>query len=529
MNTPLEKKKIRLKLTDMAFGGDAVGRDPQSGMAVFARGGITGEDVEVTITGGGKNMMRGYVSAVHEPSPHRIAPPYPDFVAWGGIPWQHIAYDAQLDFKHSILRSQLSRLGGIADPDSILAAPLASPAQFNYRNTSHFALDPSLRSLAYYRQGSHALIPVEHCPVSNSGINDLMPFVNKTFKESAAELALAAGHEGRGIMRVWKISIRSSLATGHSVIIFHTLAGGQAQPKPGRHNRPIRHEASASQDVASTVDDDPSMANIVTITRRAVRKAIPTLVAADPNSQPPAVLAVEVMDDGTINRLGETKGAGSLSSDAVAEILTGASLRPPAESSDDPKGTPIGAWIERLRERLYWIGPESFFQTNTDTAELMLNEVARNVPGKLSLIVDAHAGVGTFALQFASRTKKVLAFETETNSVESGVWSAYIAGVKNVEFRKGKAEDLLTKLGPNDKPDVIILDPPRAGCHPDLLKEIIRRGIPRLVYVSCDPSTLARDVKLLSAKYKLTSARVVDMFPQTYHIETVAVFDVVSS
>jgi tRNA/tmRNA/rRNA uracil-C5-methylase (TrmA/RlmC/RlmD family) len=526
MNTTTGKKTIRLKLTDMAYGGDAVGRDPESGMAVFARGGITGEDVEVTITGGGKNMMRGVVTAVHETSPHRIEPPYLDFVAWGGVPWQHIAYEAQVAFKHDILRSQLSRLGGITDPDAVLLAAIPSPAEFHYRNTSHFSLDPSVRSLAYHRQGSHALIPVETCPVSNEGINELMPFVNNTLRESAAEIALIAGHEGRGIMRVWKISIRSSAATGHSVIIFHSLAGGRAEAKPGRYGRQTRREASPSQDVASTVDDDPSNTNLVTITRRAVRKAIPTLTAQSAGDTPPAVLAVEVMDDGTINRLGETRGAGSVSSEAIAEILTGASLRAPKESSEDQRRTPLGAWIERLGDRMYWVGPESFFQTSTNAAELLVSEVARHVPGKLNLIVDAHAGVGTFALQFATRAKRVLAFETETNSVESGVWSAYIANVKNVEFRKGRAEDLLVHLSPNDKPDVIILDPPRAGCHPALLKEIARRRVPRLVYVSCDPSTLARDIKLLASTYKLSSARVVDMFPQTYHIETVAVFDV---
>jgi len=84
---------------------------------------------------------------------------------------------------------------------------------------------------------------------------------------------------------------------------------------------------------------------------------------------------------------------------------------------------------------------------------------------------------------------------------------------------------LLPRLSPNEQPSAIILDPPRAGCHPSLLAEIARRKIPRLVYVSCDPSTLARDIKILASSYKLTSARVVDMFPQTYHIETVAVLD----
>lgn len=528
MNNTSDKKTVRLTLTDMAYGGDAVGRDPESGMAVFARGGIVGEDVDVVITGGGKNLMRGTVTTVHSAAASRIDPPYPEFAAWGGIPWQHIEYGAQLQFKHNILRSQLTRLGGIAEPDSVLAAPIASPNQFHYRNTSHFALDPTSRSLAYYRQGTHVLLPITTCPVSDDGIIDLIPFVNHTLQESAAETQLLPGHEGRGIMRVWKISIRSSEETGHSVIIFHTLAGGQAQTRPGRHGRAQRRDSVTSQDVASTVDDDPSMANIVSITRRAVRKAIPTLVSDDA-STPPAVVVVEVMDDGTINRLGETRGAGSVSSEAIAEILTGASLRITKESADEQRNAPLGAWIERLHDRMYWVGAEAFFQTNTPAAGLMIGEVGKGLPSKVNLLVDAHAGVGTFALQFASRAKKVIAFETESNSVESGTWSAYIANVKNVEFRRGRAEELLGKLSPNEKPDAIILDPPRSGCHPALLAEIARRGIERIVYVSCDPSTLARDVKLLSGRYRLTSARVVDMFPQTYHIETVAVLEMLPS
>src|SRR5262249_23931147 len=100
-----------------------------------------------------------------------------------------------------------------------------------------------------------------------------------------------------------------------------------------------------------------------------------------------------------------------------------------------------------------------------------------------------------------------------------------VSNVQNVEFRQGRAETLLTRLRRDEQPDLILLDPPRSGCHPDLLTEIARRQIPRVIYVSCDPSTLARDIKLLAPNYSLTSARVVDMFPQTFHLETVAVLD----
>jgi 23S rRNA (uracil1939-C5)-methyltransferase len=140
--------------------------------------------------------------------------------------------------------------------------------------------------------------------------------------------------------------------------------------------------------------------------------------------------------------------------------------------------------------------------------------------------VDAHAGVGTFALAFAERAGRVLAFDTSHAAVSSGRWSASSLHMNNVDFRVGRAEALLSRLPAGERPDAIIFDPPRSGCHPALLEEVARRRIARIVYVSCDPSTLARDIRALSSTYTLTSARVIDMFPQTFHLETVAVLDV---
>ena len=113
-------------------------------------------------------------------------------------------------------------------------------------------------------------------------------------------------------------------------------------------------------------------------------------------------------------------------------------------------------------------------------------------------------------------------FATVNGRIPPG--SAVASNISNVEFRHGLAETLLKRLSASERPDLILLDPPRSGCHPALLAEILYRRIPLVIYVSCDPSTLARDVKTLAASYDLTSARMVDMFPQTFHLETVAVF-----
>ncbi len=508
----------------MAYGGDAVGRDPESGIAVFAWPGIAGEDVDVSVTRGSKNLLRGVVQAIHEPSPARVVALCPYFGSCGGCQWQHMAYEEQVHAKHAILRAQLVRLAGIADPDAILQAPLVSPAVFHYRNTSHFALDPVARSLAYYRRETHSLIPVEACPISNEGINGLMPFVNSLLQEAESPDSGSPimRVDSRGVMRVWKITTRASETTGHNVVVFHSMAGGRAQPRPERRGRPTR--AAAERDVASPVGDDPGNARTMNISRRSVRKAIGEL-SRSTGEKRPVLLAVEVMDDGTINRLGETRGAGSASTEAVADMLSGASLRSSQERIGEALRPPLGAWIERLKGRTYWVGPEAFFQTNTALAEQLIDEVARHIPANADLLVDAHTGVGTFALQFAGWAKRVLAFEPDGSSVESAQWSAGTMGADNVEFRKGRAEELLPRLAENERPSAIILDPPRAGCHPSLLAEIARRRVPRVIYVSCDPSTLARDIRVLARSHRLVSARLVDMFPQTFHIETAAIFD----
>lgn len=235
---------------------------------------------------------------------------------------------------------------------------------------------------------------------------------------------------------------------------------------------------------------------------------------------------VEVMEDGTVNMLGATRAAATLISDAAADALAGSFLRGDgARTSIAESGPPLGAWVETLGGRHYWVAPEAFFQVNTPTAELLLGEVMAHLPSKMALMVDAHAGVGTFALAASGRANRVLAFETNGSAAASGRWTAAMSGVSNVEFRQGKAEALLSRLHKDEQPDLILLDPPRNGCHPQLLDEILRRQIAKIIYVSCDPSTLARDLKALLRGYTLTSVRVVDMFPQTYHLETVAVLD----
>lgn len=518
----------------MAYGGDAVGKDPASGMTVFAWPAIAGESATVAVTIQRSNHVRGLVTEVHSASPLRIEPPCPYFGPCGGCQWQHITYEGQLNFKHDTLRSQLERFGAVKGLDAIMQPPIASPQPFGYRNSSHFAIHTETRTLAYYKGDSHSLLPVSACPISNEGINRAIPLVNSLLAQALTEEIL--GGDFKGIMRTWKVSIRSSSATGQTVVVFYSEAGGQAaRVKPRADRRPggtQQHRPSSARiDMGSGPNDnlEPEGSPTLFLSRREIKRAINALSKAVLEGEEPlALTVVEIMGDGTVNLLGVTEAAGALASDALADVVSGSLLRPGTNRSGDSinRATPpLGAWLEKLGGRGYWVGPGAFFQVNTAAAERMMSEVLRHVPKRMQLLVDAHAGVGTFALALAERATRVVGFETETSSVASAQWTAQTSDIKNADFRTGRAEQLLGRMPPTERPQLVLLDPPRSGCHPELLREITRRDVPRIIYVSCDPSTLARDVKALSGSYELKSARVVDMFPQTYHIETVAVLD----
>jgi 23S rRNA (uracil1939-C5)-methyltransferase len=164
---------------------------------------------------------------------------------------------------------------------------------------------------------------------------------------------------------------------------------------------------------------------------------------------------------------------------------------------------------------------------NNAQAETILQLVRAALPAPVDLLVDAYSGAGAYALALLASgdARRVVAIESDWPAVESARWTATLREIDPATLRleRGRVEDVLPGL--DLKPDIVLLDPPRAGCAPALLQHLLAAPVPRLIYVSCDPSTLARDIRALSSGYRLISAQPVDMFPQTYHVETVAVLD----
>jgi 23S rRNA (uracil1939-C5)-methyltransferase len=198
-------------------------------------------------------------------------------------------------------------------------------------------------------------------------------------------------------------------------------------------------------------------------------------------------------------------------------VNTGDILIQPPESGEKRKG---GSYREALLGRVFEVSSASFFQSNTRQAERLIQLVIEKLaPRKEDLLVDAYAGVGIFAALLAPLVERVIAIEEAPNAVADAIVN--MADLNNVECIEGKVEDVLPEF--DARPDAVILDPPRQGCHPGVLDAILSLGPPRLVYVSCDPATLARDLRILvDGGYELLDVTPLDMFPQTFHVECVA-------
>ena len=195
-------------------------------------------------------------------------------------------------------------------------------------------------------------------------------------------------------------------------------------------------------------------------------------------------------------------------------------IQPMLQDPDIDLPTGQTHYREELFGHRFRVASPSFFQVNTWQTERLAELVRErlDLTGD-SLLVDAYAGVGTFAVLFASFVRKVIAIEDSAAAIKDA--EANDAGASNLEFIEGRTEDVLDGL--SETPDAVILDPPRVGCHPSALQALVRRAPGRVVYVSCEPESLARDLSILArGGFGIDSVEPVDMFPQTYHVECVA-------
>ncbi len=194
-------------------------------------------------------------------------------------------------------------------------------------------------------------------------------------------------------------------------------------------------------------------------------------------------------------------------------------IQPSLKAEDVPLETGQKTYVDSIQDLHFRVASPSFFQVNIGQLENIVGLVKESLGLTGSeVLIDAYAGVGTFAGLLAPYASKVIAIEESAAAIEDAQYN--LRDFNNIEIRKGKTEEVLQEIA--EPVDAMIIDPPRAGCQTAALESIVRLAPQRLIYVSCDPATLARDLRILSGPFGIASVQPVDMFPQTYHVECLA-------
>ncbi|HJT24021.1 MAG TPA: 23S rRNA (uracil(1939)-C(5))-methyltransferase RlmD, partial [bacterium] len=472
MNTKTTKPvrygdQIELEITSLAFGGDSVGRFQD--FALFVPGGLPGERVRVRVTQVKDHYATGEILSILKPSPDRVTPNCGIFEECGGCQWQHLSYPRQLQTKRQFVVDSFKRIGRL---DNVTVQPcLPSPSAYAYRNKAMPVL--SMRDghfvTGIYEPRSHHLVPYHNCPIQADGINDLLQKVLQKIERSGLTPYQEKKHEG--FLR--HLAVRRGMKTGEALLAFVT----RTETPEDRVQKP------------TLLPED--LGEILPRVARELMAEVPGLVGVLQNINPSRTNIVF----GPTTRVLAGR-------DHYFEVIDSLNLK---------------------------VSLKSFLQVNTTQADI-LHALVREALGepkgrkKWGTVLDLYSGIGTLALAVSGNADYIVGVEEIGPAVDDARYNAELNRKDNIDFLEGDVPQIL--LGLKDKGltqiDAAILDPPRKGVLPEVLARIAAFHPERLVYVSCDPATLARDLALL-AKHGYTAdwAQPLDMFPQTYHVETV--------
>ncbi|MBS1999763.1 MAG: 23S rRNA (uracil(1939)-C(5))-methyltransferase RlmD, partial [Cyanobacteria bacterium SZAS LIN-2] len=453
---------VDVTVESLANGGDGVAK--LSGLPVFVDRSAVGDKLKVRLFDVRKDFARGEIESIVEPSSERAQPPCEHFDACGGCQWQHMKYAAQAAHKEGLVRQALKHIGGLGEGEVVIEAIAgATPGgELHYRNKAQFPVQyvDGQFLAGYYGRGSHDLINVRHCSIQPPEMDAILATSRQLLKKYKVHAYDEKTHKGL----VRHICLRQSF---HSGKILATFVINYAEPKNFSKFKE-NEDLVVLLDVARDLVDQHSN--------------VEGLVLNFNNER-----GNRILGDGSLVLIGI---------EYVEEVLK-------TKRTDLPQKLQDG-----LKLRL---SSASFFQVNTGQAVTLLEIVADMAREALSqcsapVIVDAYAGVGTIALWLSTLAHTVVAVEENKDAVNDGQANTKLNDLPNVEFVEGRVEDVLSRLSEDGdlletlKPDLLVVDPPRKGLSPEVLTAIKERGPQNLIYVSCNPTTLARDLKLLGDK-----------------------------
>jgi 23S rRNA (uracil1939-C5)-methyltransferase len=458
------RERVTLELTGVAHGGEAIGR--HEGRVYFVPYGLPGETVTAEIVLEKADYARAEIVELMSASPDRVTAPCAYFGACGGCQWQHASYEAQLRFKRQIVAEQLRRIGHFDDADRLVLPTIGMANPWHYRNHARFTVGRRFGELCFTKAGTRQLLRIDHCWLMQPPIDALLARLQRRLPGFGAH----------------QLSIRVSANTG-DLLINPTLPD-PVEPIPLSEEEQTRFgDGSVRLERPSCLGPAPE-------------QPVEEYAALWPGDEIPSG-QTELYEELLGRRF-------RVAAPAFFQVNTRREQRGPA--------FPSPQIVERFG---HLISPDGLSIAET----LVLLGLDRLDMQSDDVVVDAYCGVGTFAAVMSPFVKSVVGIEESPAAVKDAGLNC--ADLSNTRFLAGKVEDVLPTL--EERPTKVLLDPARVGCERPVLDALIAAGPERIVYVSCEPSTLARDLAILrEGGYALESVQPLDMFPQTYHVESIA-------
>jgi 23S rRNA (uracil1939-C5)-methyltransferase len=515
---PQRGDELELRIESLAFGGEGVARLGDGGYVVFVAGAVPGDLVRAVVHKRKRSYAHARTIEVLEPSPERIEP----LAHHPGVPWQVLPYERQLEIKREQVGEALRRIGRL---DGFELEPIIPAVeQWRYRNKLEYSFGEALGDgdgqagelvCGFHASaGGNRVEQMGDCLLASERGNLAREVVLRWCRAEGLEAwdrgrPLAAAAEEEASSEVPEAPVDQAQAPSQAA-----AAAGGARRSRGPRNRPRRGGRERDERVGPGPDGRARLRNVVVREGRASGQLQIRLVTTD------GELEVGELAQMLSEWLGSSlSGVLWTRSKSVAETTAGGETELVWGEAKLP---------ERLGELDLQISAEAFFQTNTEMAAKLYDVVVEFAALEgWERVYDLYSGIGTIALTLAPRAGELWGIELIEPAVADAIAGARANGITKANFFAGDVRlalrELLERAG---RPDVLVVDPPRAGLSKKVVHRIIEASPKRIVYVSCNPTTLAPNAaELVEAGWTLKKVRPVDMFPQTHHIECVALFE----
>ena len=454
-----------IEILNTASKGKSVAK--HNGRVIFVKGGVPGDICDITVFKRRKKFWEAKIEKIIKKSRYRIKPKCTHFGTCGGCKWQNMNYEAQLEFKQNQVLDNFSKIGGVTIEK--FNDILGSDKIYNYRNKMEFTFSNKRWLKEDEIKNDENIIDKNALGFHVPGMFDKVIDLKKCFlQENPSNKIRNSVKEFALENNLSFFDIRNQKGFLRNLMIRNTNIG------------------ELMVLVQFYYEDKKKIDLLMNFIKKSFKEITSLLYTVNEKANN------TIYDQKIICFYGR-------------KYIT-----------------------EKIGDLSFKIGPKSFFQTNSDQAEVLYKSAKKLADiSKNDTVYDLYTGTGTIAQFIASNAKKVIGIDSVPEAIEAANLSAIDNNISNCMFFAGDMKNMFSDnfIQKNGKPDIIITDPPRDGMHKKVIEQLLKIMCRRIVYISCNPATQARDIALLKEKYEISNMQTVDMFPHTHHVENILVLD----